>query len=141
MKELRMIKVIGIQKDNKGIENKIELITEGICYKKKNNVYIVYEESEISGMEGATTTIKIEGEGKVSMRRFGSSDMQLIFQKGKPYNSQYRTEFGQFEMKIYTNQLDVDLCNKTQKGSIAIQYDLWVAGLADTTNELNIQLI
>lgn len=141
MKETRMIRVTGVQKDAKGIENKIELMTEGSCYEKKEHLYIVYEETEISGMEGATTTLKIEGENKVSMRRFGSSDMQLIFQVGKSFNSQYRTQYGDFEMEIFTKKLDVELCSQTKKGKIVIQYDLWIAGLADTANELNIQVM
>lgn len=141
MKETRMIRVTGVQKDIKGIENKIELTTEGTCYEKKEHLYIVYEETEISGMEGATTTLKIEGEDKVSMRRFGSSDMQLVFQVGKSFNSQYRTQYGDFEMEIFTKKLDVELCSQTKKGKIVIEYDLWIAGLADTANQLNIQVM
>ncbi|SES94348.1 Uncharacterized beta-barrel protein YwiB, DUF1934 family [Natronincola peptidivorans] len=141
MKEKRMIKVIGIQKDEKGQENKIELMTEGTCYEKKDSLYIVYEESEISGMEGATTTLKIDRENKVSMRRFGSSDLKMIFQKGKTFTSQYSTQYGKFDMEIFTKELDIQLCSSAKKGSIEIQYDLWISGLADTTNELKIQLI
>lgn len=141
MKETRMIKVVGMQKDAKGTENIIELMTEGTCYKKKDHFYIVYEETEISGMEGATTTLKIEGEDRVTMRRFGSSDMQMVFEVGKPFRSNYKTQYGDFEMEIYTKKLDIDLCSQTQKGKISIEYDLWVAGLADTDNQLDIQLM
>lgn len=141
MKETRMIKVIGVQRDAKGIENKIELITESTCYEKKDHFYIVYEETQISGMEGATTTLKVEGEDKISMRRYGSSDMQMVFQVGKTFRSQYRTQYGDFEMEIFTKKLEVELCNQRKKGKISIEYDLWVAGLADTDNQLNIQLM
>ena len=34
----------------------IELITEGKFYKKSDAYYLVYDESEISGMQGTTTT-------------------------------------------------------------------------------------
>ncbi|AOY75175.1 DUF1934 domain-containing protein [Clostridium formicaceticum] len=141
MKETRMIRVMGIQKDKKGEENKIELVTEGTFYDKKESLYIVYEESEISGMEGATTTLKIEGKNKVSMKRFGSSDLQLVFEKGKSFISQYNTQYGNFEMEIFTKKLDVDLQDNRRKGDIEIHYDLWIGGLADTTNQLKIQLI
>lgn len=141
MKEKCIIKVVGIQEDAEGTENKIELVTEGTCYKKNKNFYIVYEESEISGMEGSTTTLKIEDGSKISMRRFGNLDIHLVFEKGKSYNSQYRTQYGDFDMEVFTKELDIMLCNKTQQGKIAIEYDLWVAGIADSANELNIQLM
>ncbi len=140
MKEKCIIKVTGVQKDTEGTENKIELITEGICYRKKNNLYIVYKETEISGMEGATTTLKIDGRDKVSMRRFGNAAMQIVFQQGKSYDSRYRTQFGDFDMKVFTRELAVDLC-KQQKGEIAIKYDLWVMGMLDTDNQINIELM
>ena len=38
----------------------IELITEGKFYKKSDAYYLVYDESEISGMQGTTTTLKIK---------------------------------------------------------------------------------
>ncbi|SDK86482.1 Uncharacterized beta-barrel protein YwiB, DUF1934 family [Natronincola ferrireducens] len=136
-----MIKVVGIQKDNRGEENKIELVTEGTCYEKRNHLYIVYDESEISGMEGATTTLKIEEGNRVSMKRFGSTDLQMIFEEGKAFTSQYNTQFGNFGMEIFTKQLDVKLCDDTKKGSIEIHYDLWIEGLADTINELRVQLM
>lgn len=141
MKEQRMIKVIGTQRNAQGEESKIELVTEGNYYKKKDNFYLVYEESEISGMEGATTTLKIEGKNKVSMRRFGSAVLQLIFQEGKNFTSQYSTQFGNFEMKIFTKKLDVEIGDGNKGGSIEIHYDVWIKGLADTNNELKIQFM
>ncbi|AKL97123.1 putative protein DUF1934 [Clostridium aceticum] len=140
MKETRMIRVMGIQKDKKGEENKIELVTEGTFYDKKESLYIIYEESEISGMEGATTTLKIEGKNRVSMKRFGSSGLQLVFEKGKSFISQYSTQYGDFEMEIFTKELNVHL-QDGKKGAIEIHYDLWIEGLADTTNQLKIQLM
>ncbi|MCC5912047.1 MAG: DUF1934 domain-containing protein [Clostridiaceae bacterium] len=141
MKETRMIKVIGVQKDVKGEENKIELVTEGSFYEKNGSLYIVYKESEISGMEGSTTTLKIEGENKVSMKRFGNSDLQLVFQEGKGFDTKYNTQYGDLDMEIFTNKLQVAIAGDGKKGSIEIQYDLWIAGLADTSNDLKIQLM
>jgi len=141
MKEQRLIKVIGTQRDAQGEENKIELVTEGNYYRKKDSLYLVYEESEISGMEGATTTLKIEGEKKVSMRRFGSTVSQLIFEEGKNFTSQYSTQYGNFEMKILTKKLYIEIGDGSKNGSIEIYYDVRITGLANTSNELKVEFM
>lgn len=136
-----MIRVLGIQKDGQGQENKIELTTEGKVYEKNNNIYIVYEESEISGMEGATTTLKVEGDKKVSMKRFGSSDSQMVFEVGKRHSSEYKTMFGDFKMYIKTHTLEVDLSLESYKGSINVSYDVVIVGMAETENTLEITVL
>ena len=46
-------------------------MTEGKAYRKGESTYIVYEESEMSGMEGVKTTLRIDRDGSVRMKRFG----------------------------------------------------------------------
>ncbi|SCZ00008.1 DUF1934 domain-containing protein [Alkaliphilus peptidifermentans] len=138
MKEEILIRVSGVQKDSKGEENKIELVTEGIIYKKNNYLFIVYEESEISGMEGTTTTIKIEGENKIFLKRYGNNDSTMVFEMGKRYNSAYKTLYGNFEMELYTNKLEVDISNQLKQGKIEIHYELAISGLVESKNQLTI---
>ncbi len=137
----RMIRVLGVQKDAQGEENKIELTTEGKVYEKNNNIYIVYEETEISGMEGATTTLKIEGDKKVSMKRYGTADSQIVFEEGRHYISEYRTMFGNFKMDVKTHSLKTDLSIENQKGKIEINYDMVISGMVETTNTLEISVL
>lgn len=51
-----MLKIKGKQSPRANEEDTIELITEGKYYDKGNSKYLVYQESELSGMEGCTTT-------------------------------------------------------------------------------------
>lgn len=136
-----MIKVLGTQTDLKGEKNTIELTTEGKVYEKNNHMYIVYEETEISGMEGATTTLKIEGDHKVSMKRYGGMDSQLVFEEGKHFTSQYKTMFGNFRMDVKTSTLKVNLSRQNQKGKIEIVYDVVISGLTETKNTLEISVM
>lgn len=138
MKEKILIRIKGTQKDKSGEENQIELTTEGTIYDKGDNTYIVYEESEISGMEGTTTTLKIEKDSKISMKRFGTNESSMIFEKGKRSNSIYHTSFGDFEMKIFTNKVDICLTEDKRSGKIDIGYDLVITGMVESTNQLNI---
>ena len=51
---------------------------QGRCY------YIVYKETETTGYEGCTTTVKVaEDARKVSMLRFGKQSSQLIIEKAR----------------------------------------------------------
>ncbi|MBU5676098.1 DUF1934 domain-containing protein [Alkaliphilus sp. MSJ-5] len=141
MKSTRMIRVIGIQQNSDGEESTIELTTEGSVYEKNGSYYILYDESEISGMEGSTTRIKIENNKKVSMKRSGASAVDFIFEQGKKYESNYMTAYGDFTMKVTTNVLDVEISEETGKGKIDIDYDLKILGGVRTSNKLQIQLM
>lgn len=141
VKVQKMIKVLGTQSNAEGEKNEIELITEGKYYKKNNCYYLVYEESELSGMEGSTTTLKIEGKNKVSMQRFGTMASKLVFEEGKNYSSQYCTEFGNFELDIFTKKLDIAMVHGEKGESLEIHYDMEIKGLVNTWNELKIEFI
>ncbi|GAB6085615.1 YwiB family protein [Alkaliphilus crotonatoxidans] len=136
----QMIKVVGIQRDPRGEESAIELFTEAKRYQKNNAVYIVYEESEISGMEGSTTTLKIEGNNRVSMKRYGSADSHMVFELGRHFSGDYRTPYGDFKMELKTRGLSIDLKDDEKRGKIEIDYDMMIVGLAETQNRLEITL-
>ena len=53
-----IVKVKSVQRNEEGEELAIELVSEGKAYKKERTQYIVYEESELTDMEGVTTVIK-----------------------------------------------------------------------------------
>jgi len=141
MKATRMIRVIGIQQNSEGEESTIELTTEGSFYEKNGSYYIIYDESEISGMEGATTRVKIEENKKVSMKRFGTAAADLTFEQGKEHETNYMTAYGDFSMNVTTNTLNVKINGETGKGKIDVDYDLKISGGVKTSNKLKIQLM
>lgn len=136
MKKEIMIKVIGIQKNIEGEENTIELTTEGTIYTKNNNTYIVYKESEISGMEGTTTSLKIEDDRKITMKRYGQTTSSLVFEKDKSNKSDYNTAYGNFEIEIMTSFLDIEIKGKKQNSKIEIKYHLVIPGFTESENRL-----
>lgn len=141
MKQTKFIKVIGKQRNIEGEESEIELTTEGFLYEKNNHLYIVYEETELSGMEGTTTTLKIESNKRVSINRFGTTTNQLVFQEGERFQTLYHTMFGNIPMEVFTNYLKVDL-DGLNKGVIEIRYDLNVDGsMEPLVNKLKIELM
>lgn len=138
MKEV-MLKIKGKQKSPEGEESIIELVTEGKFYNKNGAYYLVYDESEISGMEGSTTTLKIQGE-KVSMKRFGANTSNLIFEKGRKHISEYETMYGDMTMEIMTNSLDINISD-TGKGSIDLSYRLNIIDSLESSNQLTIDIM
>ncbi len=138
MKEV-MLKIKGRQTNVDGEENTIELITEGKFYKKNETYYLVYDESEISGMEGSTTTLKIQ-DSKISMKRFGSNTSNLVFEKGKRHRTEYDTIYGDMVMEVVTNKMDVNI-SEIGKGSIKVAYRLNISDSIESSNHLSIDIM
>ena len=62
MKDI-MLRIIGrqIDRNDEVADEAIEFMTEGKAYRKGEATYIVYEESEMSGMKGVKTAIAEDG--------------------------------------------------------------------------------
>ena len=57
----------------------IELVTEGTMDFRDGGWDISYQESALTGLEGVTTTFRVE-QGKVTLSRTGKLRSQLVFQ-------------------------------------------------------------
>ncbi len=118
----------------KGFNNEkqqLEFITEGKLFSKENYYYVTYQESEMTGMEGTTTTVKIK-EKEVSLIRHGSVTSNFIFQEGISNTSLYKTEFGEFTISITAKKINV---NMSETGGI-IEMD-YLLDLLDGNNSNN----
>ena len=130
-----IVTVQSIQRDETGQDIKIELVSAGKYYEKNNAQYIVYEESEITGMAGVTTIIKITG-NKILLMRLGKIHQRQEFCKGKTYHSSYRMPFGVIEVGMKTYELDIHVINGL--GTIKIGYDVILEGIGTNYNQLTI---
>lgn len=92
MKKDAMITIKGIY-DVDGSHDTIELLTRGRFYRRNNSYWVSYDETETTGFEGHKTTLHIEPD-KVTMRRSGASESQLVVQKGARHQCLYDTGFG-----------------------------------------------
>ncbi len=116
-----IISVKGIQTSGSKNSNTLELVTEGKYYKKGNAYYVTYKESEVTGMDGTTTTLKIS-DGIVTLMRFGAVNTQFIFEQGQKHMSYYDTQYGTFTMQVFTNIVSIDVNDKG--GEIRVDYRL-----------------
>lgn len=134
-----LLKIKGKQVNSEGEENTIELITEGKFYEKNGIYYLIYNESEISGMEGSTTTLKVE-KNKVSMKRFGNGTSRLIFERGKRHKTEYQTLYGEMDIEVLTDKLDINI-SEIGKGSINLSYNLNISDSVQSKNQLTIDIM
>ncbi|MGL5440259.1 MAG: DUF1934 domain-containing protein [Filifactoraceae bacterium] len=117
----------------------IELITEGKFYNKNGNTYLVYDETELTGMEGTTTNIKISKD-MITMRRFGNVRSVMEFKPGIRHNATYDTLYGRVTTELLTEDVDVQIdYEKTLNLKVNIKYDIAVKGMFAGSNIMEIK--
>ena len=114
----------------------IEFATSGQYYLKEETHYYIYSESELSGMAGGKTTLKIK-DGMVTMHRYGVNVVELVFIPGEIRESIYETPYGVFDVEMKTLTLETAI-DERGAGHIEISYDIEVKGLSKTRNWLRI---
>lgn len=103
--------------------NILELVTEGKYLKKGNAYYITYKESEVTGMNGTTTTLKVKDD-TITLMRFGSINSQFIFQQGHKHICHYETSHGAFTIAILANEVSINVDDNG--GEICVGYQMEV---------------
>ncbi|MBR0599205.1 DUF1934 domain-containing protein [Sinanaerobacter chloroacetimidivorans] len=142
MKDI-MLKIVGKQVTIDSEEEQLEFVTEGKFYEKDDSVYLLYDESQFSGMEGCTTSLKITGD-TIKMKRYGDVigiDTEIEFEKGKRFKGYYDTPFGSVEMEVLTNDVVNNIIKNEGKGSLNIDYHISLKGLSEGRSILDIQII
>lgn len=136
MKKKAVISVTSIQNDDE--KEKIEVVTPGDFYKKESCYYVIYDETEISGMKGTTTTIKIFPD-KIMLIRMGTTSSKMTFKKDLRDLNLYNTPYGTLELEIITKELDINVDDNG--GDISINYEMLVSGkeMYDTVLQINIK--
>ena len=100
-----------------------ELMTDGPLEVTEDGLVLSYEESELTGMEGTTTTFEVCGP-RVTLTRSGAVNSQMVFEEGRQHTSLYETPFGELSVDIQTGRLRHNL---TERGGIMeIQYSIAV---------------
>ena len=110
----------------------IRLDTEGTMEFRDGGWDITYEESELTGLAGVTTTFRVEPE-KVTLIRTGRLTSTMVFQEGVPHDSLYRMEFGALMISVNATRLFFDIVE--DGGSIDLVYNIIIenteAGVID----------
>lgn len=122
-----------------GEVNTIDMMTEGELFEKNNSIYLIYHESEVSGMEGSKTMLKISGD-TVTMTRFGTTTSKIIFNEMNPMESVYQTPYGNFNMTVKTSTLSTEFDMDKLSGFIKVDYEMTLESLSNSINHLEIKI-
>jgi uncharacterized beta-barrel protein YwiB (DUF1934 family) len=136
-----MLKIIGRQITVNGSEDQVEFITEGRYHADNGMVMLQYDESDLSGMNGCTTSLKITGD-KVKMERYGQAigiDTSIEFEKGHKFKGFYETPFGSVKMEVLTNFVINKIEPENESGYLDIDYNVSLKGLSESRSSLKIQ--
>ena len=82
----------------------IELTTEGTMEAFAGGWELSYEESDLTGLAGVTTTFRVEGD-RIILRRTGKLNSQMIFQQGVIHESLYQMEFGALMITVCAKRI------------------------------------
>lgn len=137
MKKPVLISIKGTQK----IENETnttELMTEGFLVNRKNSYYLIYDESGATGFEGSKTTVKIEGDKKVTIIRNGKRRSQLIVEGNKRNIGYYDTGYGELMLGVSAQKITTTINNNG--GDLKLKYVLDINSALVSENELFINV-
>lgn len=132
-----VISVEGTQQDESGEEQRIELVTTGRYYRRHGTDYITYDESELTGLAGTTTLLKVHPE-HVVLVRMGTIEQRQEFRLGERNLSTYVTPYGAMNMIVATNGLNIAMIHGL--GQITIAYELEIEGRWQSSNRLAITI-
>lgn len=131
-----MISLSTIQYAAEG-EDKIELLTKGRFAEKDGKYYIIYEESEVTGFEGTTTTIKVS-EDKLTLTRRGRFNSRMEFIRGEKRLCNYPTPYGAIPVAVDPISLETNL--NGEGGSVDITYMLDLSNQLYAKNKLKLRV-
>ena len=115
----------------------IELVTEGTMEYRDDGWDICYEESELTGLAGVTTTFRVE-RGKIILRRSGKLSSEMVFQQGISHTSLYQMEFGAFMITVCASRIFAQL--GAQGGSIDLIYNIDIENSATGTVDYHLDI-
>ena len=110
----------------------IELVIDGTMEFCNGGWDISYEESELTGLAGVTTTFRVEP-GKVILDRKGTLSSTMIFQENIVHESLYQMPFGALMLSVKATRVFFDIV--PDGGVIDLSYNISIenseAGVID----------
>ena len=115
----------------------IELMTEGTMELNDGGWDISYQETELTGMAGVTTTFRVEP-GTVILRRTGKLRSEMVFKQGVRHESLYQLDFGALLMTVTAKLVFFDIV--PDGGVIDLVYDIEIENSAAGTVDYHLDI-
>ena len=121
MKQAVVLSIRGRQSYPEQEPEIIELVTEGWMEFRTGGWDISYEESELTGLAGVTTTFRVEP-GRVTLDRKGALNSQMVFEEGVAHDSLYQMPFGALMLTVKATFVYYDIVS--DGGTIDLSYQI-----------------
>ena len=102
-----IISITGVQQTPGG-PNALELVTPGKYGQEKDEICLTYQETELCGIAGTTTTFSVSPR-RVELKREGTLNAEMIFEEGEKRYFLYETPLGSVTMGLNTNRIKCQL--------------------------------
>lgn len=84
----------------------MELVSFGTLCREEETLCLRYEETELTGLSGTTTEVRIAADGSVTLTRTGSLNMQMVFEVGREDRTLYDLGFGALMLTMRTEKIE-----------------------------------
>ena len=130
MKKTVMLSIRGRQSYMDQDPEIIELVTEGTLERCEDGWIICYQESNLTGLEGVTTTFRV-APGKIILTRTGKLNSEMVFQEGVVHESLYKVEFGALMLSVCASKINAQL--DENGGTVELVYSIEIEQTAAGT--------
>ena len=137
MKQTVMLSLHSVQRYEEQEAEELELVTEGTMEFRDNGWEISYVETELTGLEGVTTTFRVEKD-QLILKRTGQLRSEMLFRLGCAHDSLYQMPFGAFLMRVETLSLFYDIV--PEGGSIDLCYRVTIENTQTGTVEYHMDI-
>jgi uncharacterized beta-barrel protein YwiB (DUF1934 family) len=119
-------------------EETMRMITTGELIEKADETLIRFEETIDESEAPQKIEIAVSG-NVITMRRRGVYDVDMVFQKGQRYESQYRMPFGVMDMALYC--VKAAYTREGDGGEVALRYQLDLSGQYAAMHDLRLHFM
>lgn len=102
-----------------------KLVTEGTMRRVGETVELAYEESELTGLSGTTTTFRMTPQ-RVELERRGAVSSRMIFEAGQEDRSLYDMGFGALMIAVRAEKIRMHFDD--DGGSACVAYGIAIEG-------------
>lgn len=118
-----LLAITGTQRFGEEEPEVTKLVTEGTLCRDGEIFLLSYAESELTGMEGTTTTFRIEQEC-VTLLRTGAVESRMVFAQGVEDRSLYDMGFGALMISVCADRVNVSI--DENGGTLDVAYQITI---------------
>lgn len=132
------VSVEGLQFGGDTGSDKIEIITPGSYYRKKDHHYVTYDEVSEDGDEVTKNIVRFDRD-MLTISKSGFTNVEMVFEKNKRNMTNYVTPYGTLLVGIDTDRIDIRESDDVINIDIDYALDINYEHLADCSIRMEIK--